>query len=283
MVGVIKSLMTVVLAASALSEGRAARFRHISKLGRGTEHRALNTTKASNSSVVANSTLRNSSVALANQTAMAIPRPGKLRICNAYSEGSLTATVGYPKPRVKSSSPAPYKSCVQMAGDFKAGDTVEIYFGNGLKTAVYLPYPPYADHATILLVVFKTTGQTEGFDIKMQYFRNLKYPQVAAVDCAPRGTPPAKMSLEHLDPKAPTESVEFNKVGPIDQGLTNVLLDGKPATGGQFNAQWTQEYAIMRIGASDVAIYPPATSLGSHGHHFAITSCAVTLFWLSMY
>lgn len=170
-----------------------------------------------------------------------------------------------------------------MVGAFKAGDTVEIYFGNGLKTAVYLPYPPYADHATILLVVFGHSGKTEGFDIKMQYFRNLKYPQVAAVDCAPPGTPPAKMSLEHLDPKALTESVEFDKVGPIDQGLTNVLLDGKPATGGQFSARWTQEYAIMRLGASEVAIYPPATSAGSQGHQLAITSLVVALFWLSMY
>jgi hypothetical protein len=160
-----------------------------------------------------------------------------------------------------------------MAGDFKAGDTVEIYFGNGRKTAVYLPYPPYANHAVILLVVYHTAG-SDGYDIKMQYFRNLKYPQVAALDCTPRGTSPTKITLEHLDPKAADENIEYDKVGPIDPGLTNVLLDGKPAHGGQFNAQWAESYAIMRTGVNEVAIYPYAKSAGCRGF-MAIASLVV--------
>jgi len=214
---------------------------------------------------------------------MAIPRPGTLRICNAYSEGLLKATVGYPTPRYRSGAPAPYKDCVSIAGDFKAGDTVEIYFGNGQKTAVYLPYPPYADHAVILLVVYGHPGMGNGgFEMKMQYFRNLKYPQVAAVDCTPPGTSQAKLTLEHLEPKAPMEAIEYDKVGPVDPGLTNILLSGKPAIGGQFNAKWAESYTIMRTGESEVAIYPPSTSAGSRGC-MALVSFVVAFIYLAAF
>jgi hypothetical protein len=286
MVGLVKYLMTTLLATSMFSGGNAALFRQISTGARKT----TKVIKASNSSVVmSNSSTKNTSVALANQTAlsnqtaMAIPKPGTLRICNAYAEGSLTATVGYPKPRVKSSAPAAYKDCVQMTDNFKAGDTVRLFFGKGQETAVYLPYPPYADHATILLVLFGHPGSGKGYDIKMQYFRNLKYPQVAAIDCAPAGTKPVKLTLEHIEPKAKTESVDFDRVGPINPGSTNVLLDGKPASNGQFFADWAESYAIMRIGASEVAIYPPIKSLGSRGQSVAITSLVVVLFSLAAY
>lgn len=284
MVGVVKCLMAVVLTASMLSGGSAARnFRDVAR------HGAMNTTKvvtanatvAANASVaMVNSSLKNSSAALANTTMMAIPRPGTLRVCNAFSEDPLTATAGYPKPRVKSSAPAAYKECVSMKDNYKAGDTVELYFGNGRKTAVYLPYPPYADHAVILLVVFATpgvgSGATAGFDVKMQYFRNLKYPQVAAIDCAPGGSAP-KLTLEHLEPKKPSESIAYDKVGPVDAGLTQILLDGKAASGGQFHADWAESYAVMITGDSSVAIWPQTRSFGSHAR-MGVVSLVVAIF-----
>lgn len=284
MVGHLKSLMTIVLAASMIGGSHAARnFRNIGRHARRVI-KSYNSSVAANASVAAsNSSLKNSSAALTNASALAIPKPGTLRICNAYSEGELTATVGYPKPRLKSSAPAPYKDCVELAGDLKAGDTVQIYFGQGLKTAVYLPYPPYANHAVILLIVYGHPGTGKGYDTKIQYFRNLKYPQVAAVNCAPAGTSPAKIALEHLDPKAATESLEYDMVGPVDPGLTNVLLNGKRAASGQFHADWAESYAIMVTGESEVAIYPRVKSLGSHGCNMAITSFVVALLSLAVF
>jgi len=185
----------------------------------------------------------------------------KLYLCNNHQDGALQAWAGRERKLITTES-VPRGACSEYVMPMYIGDVIHFEVGKA-STRVYLPSEPVGDDGVVLFAVHQGPAPYNALLVKSTFFRRLVYPQVVALDVAYEGVSIAdRVKLIHHG--KPTENVllTYEQVTPIDQGSYTVeMVDDKGNKEvSRLTAAMGATYVILRTGAAEVTVYPPAHS-----------------------